>query len=79
MVSVPPDSPPLEDPFAKLERSLIDDYLRVRGHDTAALRARDDSEAHRLLAEASTYAAVKLTEVESRSHYVHDMHSGRES
>jgi hypothetical protein len=75
MASVPPDAPRLGDPFARLELGLIDDYLRSRGHDPGALRARTDAEAHRLLAEASTYAAARLSEVESRAHYIHDLHS----
>jgi hypothetical protein len=39
-----------------------------------ALLARDDQEARRLLAEASRYASVKLSEVEARSHYVRSLH-----
>ena len=62
--------------LAELERTLISDYLRGRGHDLEALRDRDDAEAHLLLAEASTYAATRLTEVESRAHYLHDLHRG---
>lgn len=62
------------DPFAKLELGLINEYLRSRGHDPDALRARTDDEARRLLTEASTYAGTQLTEVESRAHYVHEMH-----
>jgi hypothetical protein len=76
MASLLPDSPRLQYLYAQLERSLIDDYLRGRGQDPDKLRDRDDVEAHLLLAEASTYAAAKLTEVESRAHYVHEMHAG---
>jgi hypothetical protein len=79
MASRPSDVPPLAYPFAQLERVLIDDYVRSHGHDPEALRGRDDPEAHRLLADASTYAATRLTEVESRAHYVHEMHTGRSS
>jgi hypothetical protein len=79
MPSVPPDAPRLGDPFARLELGLIDDYLRSRGHDPGVLRARDDAEARRLLVEASTYAGARLSEVESRAHYVHEIHHLRES
>jgi regulator of protease activity HflC (stomatin/prohibitin superfamily) len=79
MASFPTDTPSVGDPFARLEAGLIDDYQRSRGYDPAALRARGDTEARRLLADASTYAAARLTEVESRAHYVHDIHSGRSS
>ena len=76
MASVPTDTPNVGDPFARLESTLINDYLRALGHDPDALRARSDSEARHLLAQASTYAATRLSEVESRAHYVHDIHSG---
>ena len=72
------DTPSVGDPFARLELGLIDEFLRLRGHDPADLRARTDPEARRLLTEASTYAATRLTEVESRAHYVHEMHTGRD-
>jgi hypothetical protein len=78
MASIPPDAPRVGDPFARLELELIHDYLRSRGHDVGALRARDDGEAHRLLAEAAKYAAARLSEVESRAHYVQEMHHLRE-
>lgn len=77
MASAPTDTPGVGDPFARLELGLINDYLRALGHDPSALRARSDLEARHLLAQASTYAAARLTEVESRAHYVHEMHSGR--
>jgi hypothetical protein len=79
MASVPTDTPSVGDPFAGLEQRLITDYLKSLGHDPVTLRARGDGEALRLLTQASTYAAARLTEVESRAHYVHDMHSGRSS
>ena len=69
-----PDVRPLEEPLAELERRLIDDYLRQSGHDPDALRARHDDEARKLLTAASVHAATKLTEIESRSHFVRDLH-----
>jgi hypothetical protein len=79
MASFPTDTPSVGDPFARLEAGLINDYLVALGHDPQALRARTDTEARHLLTQASTYAATRLTEVESRAHYLHDMHSGRSS
>ena len=73
-----PDTPPLEEPLAELERRLIDEYLRNLGHDPEALRQRGDAQARALLTDASQYAALKLTEVESRAHYVRNLHDGRE-
>ena len=72
-----PDVPPLQEPLADLERRLIDEYLRKAGHDPDAVRARHDDAARKLLVEAAVYAAGKLTEIESRSNYVRDLHDGR--
>ena len=77
MASALPDAPRLPDPFARLETGFMTEYLRSRGHDPEALRSRGDAEARRLLTQAATYAAARLTEVECRAHYVHDMHAGR--
>ena len=71
-----PDVPPMREPLADLERRLIDEYLRNLGHDPDALRARHDEAARKLLVEASVHAASKLTEIESRSHYVRELHEG---
>ena len=76
MARAPIDVPRIEVPLAQLERALIDEYIRARGQDPNALRAREDAAARALLVEASTYAAARLTEVESRAHYVHDIHAG---
>lgn len=71
------DLPPMEEPLAELERRLIDDYIRGHGHDPATLRTAGDADAYRILAQASTYVATRLCEVEARSHYVRDLHGGR--
>jgi hypothetical protein len=67
------DTVPLELPLAELERTIIDAYLRGAGQDPAAVRARDDAAAHRLLAQAAEYASGKLSEVESRMHYLRSL------
>lgn len=64
----------LEDPEAQLERALIEEFLRARGLDSVALLALPPDTAKRLLTEASMYAAMKLAEVESRAHFVHEIH-----
>ena len=61
---------PLEEPRAQLERQLISAYVASAGQDLETLRGRDDEDARKLLAEASLYASARLTEVESRSHYL---------
>jgi hypothetical protein len=63
----------LEDPLAELERHLIHAYLAGAGHDFHALVMRDDDEARRSLADASKYASTKLSEMESRLHYLRSL------
>jgi hypothetical protein len=70
------DIPPREEPLAELERRIIDDYIRGLGHDPDNLRASQDPAARRILIDASTYAATRLSEVEARSHYVRELHTG---
>ena len=69
-----PDVPPMEEPLAELERRLIDEYIRSAGQDPDTVRAKGDDASQKLLVAASIYAATKLTEVESRAHYVRDLH-----
>ena len=61
---------PIEEPLAKLERELMTAYVAGAGQDFDALLDRSDDEARLLLAEASLYASGRLTEVESRQHYL---------
>lgn len=70
------DMPPLEEPLAELERRIINDYIRDHGQDPAALRASQDARAHQILVDAAVYAATRLSEVEARSHYVRELHTG---
>ena len=65
---------PIEDPLAQLEKALIDEYLLARGHTLATVHTLPDAAARALLREASRYASGKLTEVESRAHYVDEIH-----
>jgi hypothetical protein len=68
----------LEEPLSALERQLIITYLQALGQDYHALRARDDAEARSMLAKAAQHASEKLTEIESRSHYLDELHTVRE-
>jgi hypothetical protein len=69
-----PDTPRLESPLGGLERSLIDEYIRACGIDPATLADLPADKREALLKEASIYASSRLSEVESRSHYVHEIH-----
>jgi vacuolar-type H+-ATPase catalytic subunit A/Vma1 len=64
-------------PLARLEASLIDEYLRIHGYDRAAIAALTNSEREALLSEASRHASGKLSEVELRSQFVHGLHERR--
>lgn len=76
MTKQPHDLPPVDEPLADLEKRLIHAYLAGLGQDYQALQARDDDEARRWLTEAARYASGKLTEVETRAHYVQSLHEG---
>ena len=69
----------LQPPLGHLERTLIDEFLRLRGLDRHKLDALPDAERHHLLSEASTYASARLTEIESRSHYVQELHGAQDA
>jgi hypothetical protein len=65
----------MEDPQAQLARSYIEEYLRSKSFTTKSLRDLPEAEARRLRVEASTYAALKLAEVETRAHMMGEIHS----
>lgn len=67
------DVQPIHEPLAELERELIATYVAGMGHDLATLVGRSDDQAKQILAEASRYATGRLTEVETRSHYLRSL------
>jgi hypothetical protein len=68
-----PTHPP-EAPLARLEQSLIDEYVRLHGYDPRRLAELVAADRDALLRGASLYASGKLSEVETRSHYLHELH-----
>ena len=64
---------------ALLERCLIEEYLKSRGHTRESLKKLPEDEAHQLLIEASTFASGKLTEIEVRARLVHDLQDASRS
>ena len=64
----------LEDPNARLETALIDEFLRTRGLDLRKLQDLPEAQARQLRKEASAYATARLTELESRAHFVQEIH-----
>jgi hypothetical protein len=67
---------PDDHPLALLELAFIAEFLQGRGYTPSTLHQLPEDQAHALLKEASLYASGKLAEVESRAHYVDDMHHG---
>lgn len=65
---------PADDPLAQLERAFIAEYLHDRGLTLAALQELPEEQANALLREASLSASGRLSEVESRAHFVDDLH-----
>ena len=55
---------------ALLERCLIEEYLKSKGHTRESLKNLPEDEAHQLLVEASTFASGKLSEIEVRARFV---------
>ena len=69
-----PDAPKMEDLTAHLELALIEQFIRSRGIDPAKLHELPDGERAQLQKEAAAHTALKLAEMESRAHYVHEIH-----
>jgi len=67
------DQPPVEDPLAELERQLLHAYLAGAGYDFHELLTRNDDDARQLLTDASLYASERLSEIESRAHYLNKL------
>jgi hypothetical protein len=59
-----------------LERAYISEYLRDLGYTLAQLRELPEGLARTIMGNASRYASMKLSEVESRSHLIEEMHGG---
>ena len=68
------ETAPGDDPHAKLERILIDEFLESRGHTRESVNQLSAAEATKLLSTASEHASLRLAEIESRAHYVDEIH-----
>jgi hypothetical protein len=69
------DGTPMEEPLARLEQQFIREYLAQLGLDYHTLITRHDDDARALLAKAALHASERLSEIESRSHYIDDLHT----
>ena len=64
----------LEDPQARLERALIEQYLQEQGCSLSTMKGRPAREQQALLSRASSYAAGRMAEIDARAAYVHQIH-----
>jgi hypothetical protein len=58
------------DPAALMERAFIEEFLQTRGHSLATLKTLPHDQSAALMKEASRHASARLTEVESRAHFI---------
>lgn len=68
------NKPLMEDMHAVLEKTLIETYLKGKGHSLEDLQKLPAEEAKQLMKEASTYASGKLAELEERAHFLQELH-----
>ena len=66
--------PPLDDPEAKLELALIEEYLHEHGSNLTTVAGLAEVERQRLWQDATVYAARCLAEITARAHYVEEIH-----
>lgn len=67
------DVPPPREPRAALEQAFIEDYLQRIGHTRESLRRLPPSQQAILMRTAASFATMKLSEIEARAHFVHEL------
>jgi hypothetical protein len=68
-----PDPERSMDPHGPLECALIDEFLAERGHTLRSVGSLPLPERRELLRRATSYATLRLAEIESRAHFVGDL------
>jgi hypothetical protein len=68
-----------EEIHALLEKCLIEEYLKGKGHTKESLGALPEDEAQRLKREASIFASNKLAEIEIRARFTRELHNASSS
>ncbi|MFV9504628.1 MAG: hypothetical protein AB4911_08680 [Oscillochloridaceae bacterium umkhey_bin13] len=61
---------------AYLEWAYLEEYLRGLGFSLDELRTMPTERSRELMRDASLFASLRLSEVESRSHLVEELHGG---
>jgi hypothetical protein len=69
----------MQDPQEKLAQMYVEEYLRGKGQTMQTLLKLPEADAKRIMTEASTYAAMKLCEVERRAAIIHEIHGASQS
>lgn len=64
---------------ALLEKCLIEEYLKSKGHTRESLKNLPKEVALQVMREASTYASGKLSEIEIRARFTEDLHDAGHS
>jgi hypothetical protein len=64
---------------ALLEKCLIEEYLKTKGHTRKSLKNLPEEAALQMMREASTYASGKLSEIEIRARFTDDLHDAGHS
>lgn len=68
-----------EDPHGKLERAFMDEFLRSHGYEGAKLSELPSSQMELVMKQAAVYASGRLSEVESRARFVHELHGAEQA
>ena len=69
----------MEDRNALLENAFIEEYLRSQGCSLEQLHMLPKKLKKKLMTAASNYASLKLEEIESRAHFVEEIHDSTSS
>lgn len=56
----------------------MDEFLRAHGYDATRVSELPSAERERLMTRAAAYASGRLSEVECRAHFVHELHGVQE-
>lgn len=65
-----------QDPQEQLAELYVAEFLRTKGLTIESVRELPADRAHQVMIEASTYAALKLAEVEKKSQMARELSGG---
>lgn len=69
----------MQDPQAQLAKMYVEEFLRSKGLTVETVHDLPTETTHQIMVEVSTYAALKLAEVEKKSQVIHELHGGSQS